>query len=135
MKNLKVVFIVVALAAAVLITVMYGLPGEPIPDTGENNSEWLCVACEHQFQLTPKEESEAGKKGPFPFPPTLCKKCTKHEAYRAVRCDDCGYFFTRGAPDSSGKCPRCYPEARPIEEEWEDDEGDYGEREKPPPVV
>lgn len=135
MKNLKVVFIVIALAAAGLITVMYGFREEPIPDTGENNSEWLCVACEHQFQMTPKEESEARKKGPVPFPPTFCKECTKHEAYRAVPCKDCGYFFSPGAPQASGKCPKCYPEAPPMEEEWEDEEEDYGEGEKPPPVV
>jgi hypothetical protein len=132
---MKVAFIVVALAAAVLITVMYGVQDEAIPDTGENNSEWLCVACDHQFQLTPKEESEAGQKGPFPFPPTLCKKCNEHQAWRAVRCNDCGYFFSMGAPQSSGKCPRCHPEAPSMEEEWQDEEGEYGEMEKPPPVI
>jgi hypothetical protein len=134
-KNLKVVFIVVALAAAVLITVMYGLRDEPIPDTGENNSEWLCAACDHQFQLTPKEESEAGKKGPFPFPPTLCKKCNEHHAWRAVMCGECGYFFSMGSPEASGKCPRCYPEAKLQEDEWVDDEEEYEDRKPPPPVV
>ncbi len=114
MKNLKVAFIVVALAAAVLITVLYRVRDEPISNSGEHNSDWLCNACEHQFQLTPTEEFEVREKGPFPFPPTLCKKCQEHQAWRAKPCKKCGAFFAMGSPQASGACPKCYPALPPM---------------------
>ena len=132
MKNLKVVFIVVALGAAVTITLVYGLGKQSIPDTDEAKSWWMCGECGHSFQMTQAEEAEARERGPKPWPPAICPSCKQQAAYRALICDECGFpYLGPGVPGGHDKCPRCYPDAKPYEEVEEEEYDDTGGRRRP----
>lgn len=122
MKNIKIIFIVVALAAAVTITLVYGLGEGDIPETDEPKAIWLCGECNHAFKMSQAEESEAAKRGPYPWPPAICPECGEQAAYRALICGVCGEpYLGPGTPGGFDKCPRCFPEAKKYEPEEEEE--------------
>jgi hypothetical protein len=123
-KNLKIAFVVVAFAAATIITLVYGF-GDDTADTAESATNWRCVACEHVFQMTAKEVQESLKQCPKPWPPAFCTSCDEREAFRAQQCKICGtWFHGPEVPGWTGKCPKCHPdvEVEPEEEEFFEEE-------------
>ncbi len=117
MVNTKIVIIVVVLAAAVVITLKYSFGDEAVPQSNKNMSDWLCSKCEHHFQMTPAEETQASRDAGQGWPPAKCTGCGEKQAYRAQICGECGFpYFGMGVPGGTGACPRCHPEIKPPDE-------------------
>lgn len=110
MNRIKIAVGVIALIAAAAIFWMNSGGADPIPDTPESRTSWMCHACRQVFTLTAaeaaREEARAG--GPSPL---FCPACFEKEAYRVAQCETCGaYYFSSDVPGSSGRCETCYPE-------------------------
>ena len=132
MKKLKVGIIVVCLAVAVTVTLVFSPTEEPIPDTDESQTQWMCRACSHVFMLTAREHAAETARGPEPSPPLYCPKCGKKEAYRAAKCSKCGtVYFGAQVPGATGACPKCYPRRSPPREEPEEDTGPARRKKRP----
>ncbi len=132
MKNPKIVFVCVCLAAAAVIF-WFNLDSAPaIPDTPDTETMWMCRDCGKTFALTAAkfavEEERAGGSAPL-----HCIDCSKKEAYRVAQCTTCDtFYFSRDVPGALGRCPQCYP-ARPGG--GPADGGSSEQEEPPPPAV
>lgn len=112
MKNLKVIIIVLGLGGAGLMFFMNMKKEEPIPDTPESKSLWMCNACQKTVEWTTKQEYENSGSA---APPLFCPSCKARELYRAQKCEQCGtVFFGADVPGSSGVCPKCHPDVKPA---------------------
>ncbi len=134
MKSLKIAIIVVALAAALLITVFAGSDEGPPAVTQEDYINWKCRVCGGVFSLSPQENREAlaavGGKAPI-----TCKRCGKVEAYLPIPCTCGELILGADVPGSTGRCPKCEPNAEPIYDEPPPQEYAPGETpaDAPPP--
>jgi uncharacterized paraquat-inducible protein A len=43
------------------------------------------------------------------LPPMICEKCEEPRAYRAVKCEECGFVFEMASipRDVEDRCPKC----------------------------
>lgn len=110
MKQLKIGIIIVALSGAALIYFITRTGADPIPDTDESATEWMCQKCEHVFSLTAMaagdEYVRAGGR-----PPLYCPACSEAHAYRVATCPTCGTkHFGFDVPGQPGVCPKCFPD-------------------------
>jgi len=109
-QNTKLIVGILALAAAVALFVFRGSGEEPLPDTDDTRTDWMCRVCKHNFSVTAKgfEEARVAAGGDSPL---ICQACSKREAYRVGTCPACGTkFFSTDVPDERGVCPKCHPE-------------------------
>lgn len=120
MKSVKIAIIVVALAAALFITLWTRSEGEPPPQAAESNVTWKCRDCGAVFELTSKASQEALAKAGGK-PPIECGRCNKVEAYMPLSCIICNeYILGADVPGSTGRCPRCEPDAEPVYDQEEE---------------
>jgi hypothetical protein len=111
MKNVKIIVIVLGLGGAALMLFMNMKKEEPIPDTPDTKTLWMCAACQKSLEWTLKEEVDYSHSAAPPLP---CPSCKARELYRAQRCPECDtIFFAADVPNSTGKCPKCNPDLKP----------------------
>ena len=112
MKNLKIAIIVLALGFAGLMFFLNTKKVDAIPDTPESTSLWMCKACQKTVEWTSKQEYENSGSA---APPLFCPSCKVRELYRAQKCENCGtVFFGADLPGSSGVCPNCNRDVKPL---------------------
>ena len=80
---------------------------EPLPNTPESETQWMCRACRHAFRLTARAAHRAMRAGGKTMP-IYCPECGKLNAWRAARCGIHGLlYFVADVPGFPGRCPRC----------------------------
>jgi len=127
LKAVKIGIVVVLLAAALAITLLTGDGAEPLADTPESSIKWRCADCEHTFDLTAFKSGEAQRRAQA-IAPIHCVHCDEQSAYQVIACPECGtLYFGSEAPGSTGRCPKCNPDASP----WQPDGGFDREDERP----
>ncbi len=109
MKQAKIAIIVVALSGSALIYFITRSGADPIPDTPESATGWMCQECEHVFSLTAMAAGEEYRRAGGQ-PPLFCPACNEKQAYRAATCSTCGTkYFGFEVPGQPGVCPKCHP--------------------------
>lgn len=87
----------------------------------KSNDPFLVVccnsSCKASYELKPEEYRDlikSDQKGMDPrmimgMVPVTCKECGEKSAYKAIRCEKCGFVFPRGLnpEDFSDRCPKC----------------------------
>lgn len=114
-QTVKIVIAVVALGAAVTITILFSGSGEDsqlVAD--ETKTLWMCAGCSQTADLTIKEVETMTREAGPDAPPLNCPHCKEKKFYRAKRCEVCAtVYFGAEVPGSTGVCPKCNPEAVP----------------------
>jgi ribosomal protein L40E len=126
-KTVKIAIVIVALGAAVVIAWVTMRGGEDATraKAEETRTPWLCAACKQGFYLTSSEVEKQLAEGP---PPLACSHCKARQASVAMVCEKCGtFYFQAGMEGSSGKCPKCFPDAAPPT--------DFADLERAPPEL
>ncbi|MCZ6697666.1 MAG: hypothetical protein O7D94_01890 [Planctomycetota bacterium] len=109
MKQAKIAIIVVALSGSALIYFITRSGADPIPDTPESATGWMCQGCEHVFSLTAMAAGEEYRRAGGQ-PPLFCPACNEKKAYRAATCMTCGTKYLGFGPGRTGACPKCHPD-------------------------
>jgi hypothetical protein len=110
MKFLKPA-IVVCCAIATLIVVLTQFGSSELAQEAQYPTAWMCSVCKHRFDLTGSEAAAAMQD--TGMPPVLCPSCRERKAYQLNSCMKCATVYFGGeVPGSTGKCPKCFPEAK-----------------------
>lgn len=113
---MRPVAIIAALGGAALMLAASALmrlsqpTDEGLPDTEESRTQWLCRADGHAFSLTALRAEQARVDARRAMP-VYCPKCSAADGWRAARCTRHNrLYLTADAPQSTGRCPECYPD-------------------------
>lgn len=110
MKSIKIAIIILALSGSVIVYFITRSGADPIPDTEESATEWMCRDCRHVFSLTAREAADEYARAEG-RPPLFCPACGEKKAYRVATCPNCGTkYFGFDVPGETGACPKCFPD-------------------------
>ena len=118
-QSKKLIIVVICLAAAVAVTLMFNNPFSGRGDEGRarESLQMLCVNenCGKAFELSVKDfQDEMDEMGPaimMPLaqPSIKCPECGEKSAFVAFKCKKCGEVFIpdRMSQEDPEKCPEC----------------------------
>lgn len=115
-KNVKIGLAVVCLLAAGASWYRFSRSWEDAPpDTPESSTQWICRSCKADFKLTGLQYEKAKKEVGGKEMPLICPKCKQKDLWLAAYCPTHNLvYLSSWAPGSTGKCPKCYPDAEPL---------------------
>ena len=118
-QKVKIVFVVGCLVLAVVIYLITRGKSGGLGRT-KGTIQLLCAneECNAEYELTPEKMRETmvpsgpgmgmmPGMGPQTF---VCTECGENSAFRAMKCERCGFVFTQvydGSQDYADRCPEC----------------------------
>lgn len=113
--------VIQGLAIAGLLIAIGGIVYSSVSRSGgEDGSErihFICANCKHEFE---RKVADVGARPGI----QTCPKCGKRSGETGTLCPDCGKWFLVTAVDEQENpaCPRCKPNAKPLERSASDGE-------------